>query len=95
LTNLSLYVKINKTNERMVKYLKDFKKFEEFITAFPFYKKFWDITPDEDLDGFLKLPKDTKFDMSDTNDICSMITQISLRIIKEYHEWLHKEENED
>ena len=33
--------------------------------------------------------------MCDTNDICSMISQISLRIVKEYHEWLHKNEDDE
>ena len=40
-----------------LKHMKNFEKFESFIRDQHFYKKFWDITPDKELNGFCKLPK--------------------------------------
>lgn len=57
--------------------MKDFEDFERLIHGLPLHKKFWGNTPDSDLDGFIKLPKDSNFSESDTNDICAMIKQVS------------------
>ena len=73
--------------------MKDFEDFEGFIHGLPLHKKFWESTPDSDLDGSVKLPQNSNFSESDTNDICFMIKQVSLRILKEYHEWSNKKDD--